>query len=148
MDVSEAVAELERLGVVFTVAPDGTVGVGAGPAEVLEPIPDALVEMTGNLEFLYFLRARAARAARLEKEYGEAFDEAVATCAMMAVDCPGMILWLRGAHPDLHADLTGRLPDMVKRLWDARAPMKVFRRALADLTFVTAKATTLARRGK
>ena len=67
---------------------------------------------------------------------------------MMTADCPGMMRWLRGSHPDVHAELTGRLPDMVKKLWDARAPMEDFRRALADLVCATGKAATLARRAK
>jgi hypothetical protein len=45
----------------------------------------------------------------------------------------GMLLWLRERCPMLYADLTGRLPDAVQRLWEEGAPMEEFTRAIRSL---------------
>lgn len=45
----------------------------------------------------------------------------------------GMIPWLAGANPWLYAELTERLPENIKRLWEAHAPLEQFEKVLADL---------------
>ncbi len=85
-----------------------------------------------------------------ESEDGEDIWEKVSTCAlsidlyaerMQATlreinrpDYPaGMILWLEQANPILYLELTGRLPDEIHRLWEARGPLEQFENVLARL---------------
>ena len=143
MDVAAVVAEFERLGVVFSVS--GEIVKVDTPEASKELIPRELIEFLDQHadELVDFLLARAQAARQLDEQYETVFNEAASMCAMMIP--AGMLLWRREKHPDRHADLTGRLSDFLSRLWAAKGLMKVFRRALAELAYATARAATLFR---
>lgn len=70
-----------------------------------------------------------------------------ALAAISRPDYPaGMIPWLGEAHPDLYDELTVRLPDLIHRFWEARAPLAEFDAILARLVEVHRQACELYRK--
>lgn len=144
MEVEAAIAELERIGLVFELDAQGYPHMieVADTSETISRDVQEVIERRWE-ELVAFLRERAAVPLRRDAEYAEAFNAAVVSCARMIRALPGMMPWVRKEHPALHHDLTTRLPNFVSRLWDAHSPMDDFRRAVLDIEKAMAQAAEL-----
>ena len=95
-------------------------------------------------EVLMILKRRSSTPTPERDPYAERMQVALRKINSPAYPA-GMILWLEKTEPELHAELTERLPDEIHRLWEAHAPLERFEKTLSRLVSEHRRACALYR---